>query len=188
MVLKRKFNFQYWVTIYLDDTIQWTWGCRPKWRWWNLWKRWQVQELPPQGEPTHVQKSSSCRLFIGLAKEMCSSVFSTWRNPNIGALLCHSTCSRKPLGLLLAMVCCIQQGLWALTKAFCRPPAINRGKGQVLPRDRPCPRVETLYIFNGMVNIALSRHHSTKRRATGRRTFCASSPVREITIGSELYS
>jgi len=53
----------------------------------------------------------------------------------------------KPLGLLPAMVCYIQRGLRALTKAFCRPPATKRGKGQVLPRDGPWPRVEMPYTY-----------------------------------------
>ena len=53
----------------------------------------------------------------------------------------------KPLGLLLAMICCIQRGLWALTEAFRRPPVIKRGKGQVLPCDGPCPRMEMPYTY-----------------------------------------
>ena len=40
------------------------------------------------------------------------------------------------------MVCWIQWGLRVLTKTFCRPPAMKRGKGIVLPHDRPNPRVE----------------------------------------------
>jgi len=48
----------------------------------------------------------------------------------------------KPLGLLPAMVCCIQLGLQALTEAFCRQPTTKREKGQVLPLNRPFPRME----------------------------------------------
>jgi len=43
------------------------------------------------------------------------------------------------------MVCGIQHDLLALTEAFCRPLATKRGKGQVFPCDRPCPRVEMQY-------------------------------------------
>ena len=43
------------------------------------------------------------------------------------------------IGLLPAMVCCIQRGLRGLTEAFCRPPAMKRGKGTILPRDGPNP-------------------------------------------------
>ena len=39
------------------------------------------------------------------------------------------------LGLLPAMVCCIQRGFRALTKAFCRPPTTKRGKGTILPQN-----------------------------------------------------
>ena len=53
----------------------------------------------------------------------------------------------KPLRLLPAMVCGIQRGLRTLTKAFCRPPATKREKWQVLPRDRPYPRVEMPYTY-----------------------------------------
>ena len=35
----------------------------------------------------------------------------------------------RSLGLLPAMVCCIQRGLRALTEAFCRPPMMKRDKG-----------------------------------------------------------
>ena len=45
-----------------------------------------------------------------------------------------------------------------------------------------------MYILDGMVHDALSHHHSTGRRATGGRSFCASSPIREITMGADLYS
>ena len=53
----------------------------------------------------------------------------------------------KPLGLLPAIVCGIQRGLRALTEAFFRPPAIKRGKGQVLPHDGPFPRVKMPYTY-----------------------------------------
>ena len=53
----------------------------------------------------------------------------------------------KPLGLLPNMVCCIQRGLWALTEGFCRPSATKRGKGQVVPRDGSCPRLEMPYTY-----------------------------------------
>jgi len=53
----------------------------------------------------------------------------------------------KHLGLLPVMVYCIQRGLRALTEAFCRSSATKRGKGQVLPRDGPCPRVEMPYTY-----------------------------------------
>jgi len=51
------------------------------------------------------------------------------------------------LGLLPAMVCCIQRGLRVLTEAFCRPMASRRGKGAVLPRDGPNPRVGLPYTY-----------------------------------------
>jgi len=35
----------------------------------------------------------------------------------------------KPIRLLPTMVCCIQRGLRALTKVFCRPVAAKRGNG-----------------------------------------------------------
>jgi len=41
----------------------------------------------------------------------------------------------RSLGLLLAMVCCTQHGLRALTEAFRGPPVMKRRKGIVLPRD-----------------------------------------------------
>ena len=53
----------------------------------------------------------------------------------------------RSLGLLPAMVCCIQRGLRALTEAFCRPPTIKRGKGTILPRDRPNPRIGLPYTY-----------------------------------------
>ena len=53
----------------------------------------------------------------------------------------------RSLGLLLAMVCCIQRGLRALTEAFCRPPTTKQGKGTVLPRDRPNPRIDLPYTY-----------------------------------------
>ena len=43
----------------------------------GIYEKGQVQELPPSGESTYVQKSPSCRLLTGLAEEMCSSVSST---------------------------------------------------------------------------------------------------------------
>ena len=51
------------------------------------------------------------------------------------------------LGLLLTMVCCIQRGIHALTEAFCRPPTTKRGKGTVLPRDGPNPRIGLPYTY-----------------------------------------
>jgi len=51
------------------------------------------------------------------------------------------------LGLLPAMVCCIQRGLRALTEAFCRPSVSRRGKGAVLPCDGPNPRVGLPYTY-----------------------------------------
>ena len=45
------------------------------------------------------------------------------------------------LGLLSAMVCCIQRSLRALTEAFCRPPTTKRGKGTILPCDGSNPRI-----------------------------------------------
>jgi len=51
------------------------------------------------------------------------------------------------LGLLPAMVCCIQRGLRALTEAFCRPPATRRGKGAILPCDGPNPRIGLPYTY-----------------------------------------
>jgi len=53
----------------------------------------------------------------------------------------------RSLGLLPAMVCCIQRGLRALTEAFCRPPTTKRGKGTVLPRDGPNPRIGLPYTY-----------------------------------------
>ena len=53
----------------------------------------------------------------------------------------------RSLGLLPTMVFCIQRGLHVLTEAFCRPPTTKRGKGIVLPRDGPNPRVEMLYTY-----------------------------------------
>jgi len=47
----------------------------------------------------------------------------------------------RSLGLLLAMVCIIQRGFRALTEAFCRPLATKRGKGTILSRDGPNPRI-----------------------------------------------
>ena len=54
---------------------------------------------------------------------------------------------RRPLRLLPAMVCCIQCGLRTLTKALCRPLTTRRGMGQILPCDRPCPRVELPFTY-----------------------------------------
>ena len=42
---------------------------------------------------------------------------------------------------------CIQCGLQALTKAFCRPQATKRGNGQVQSCNGPCPRVELPYMY-----------------------------------------
>ena len=53
----------------------------------------------------------------------------------------------RSLGLLLAMVCCIQQGLRILTVAICRPPVTKRGKETVLPRDGSNPRVGMPYTY-----------------------------------------
>jgi len=52
-----------------------------------------------------------------------------------------------PLGLLPAMVCCIQRGLRALTEAFCRPPATKRGKGATSPCDGPNSRIGLPYTY-----------------------------------------
>ena len=57
--------------------------------------------------------------------------------------LAHS----KPLGLLLAMVCGIQHGLGVLIETFCRPSTTKRRKGQMLPHNRPRPRVEKSYTY-----------------------------------------
>ena len=51
------------------------------------------------------------------------------------------------LGLLPAMVCCIQRGLHSLTEAFYRPSATKRGKGTILPCDGPNPRVGLLCTY-----------------------------------------
>ena len=51
----------------------------------------------------------------------------------------------RSLGLLPAMVCCIQRGIRALTEAFCRPPTTKRGKGAASPRDGPNPKVGLSY-------------------------------------------
>jgi len=51
------------------------------------------------------------------------------------------------LGLLPAMVCCIQRGLRALTEGFCRPPMTKRGKGTILPRNGPNPRIGLPYTY-----------------------------------------
>ena len=53
----------------------------------------------------------------------------------------------RSLGLLPVMVCCIQRGLRALTEAFCRPPMTKRGKGTILPRDGPNPRIGLPYTY-----------------------------------------
>jgi len=52
----------------------------------------------------------------------------------------------RSLGLLPAM-CCIQRGLRALMEAFCRPPTTKRGKGTILPRDGPNPRIGLPYTY-----------------------------------------
>ena len=51
------------------------------------------------------------------------------------------------LGLLSAIVCCIQRDLRALMKAFCRPATKKRGKGTVLPRDGPNLRIGLPYAY-----------------------------------------
>ena len=53
----------------------------------------------------------------------------------------------RSLGLLSAMVCYIQRGLRALTEAFCRPSTMKRGKGTILPRDGPNPRIGLPYTY-----------------------------------------
>ena len=53
----------------------------------------------------------------------------------------------RSLGLLPAMVCCIQRGFHALTEAFCRPPTMKSGKGTILPRDGPNPRIGLPYTY-----------------------------------------
>jgi len=53
----------------------------------------------------------------------------------------------RSLGLLPVMVCCIQRGLCALTEAFCRSPTTKRGKGTILPRDGPNPRIGLPYTY-----------------------------------------
>ena len=53
----------------------------------------------------------------------------------------------RSLGLLPAMVCCIQRGLRALMEAFCRPPTTKRGKGTILPCDGPNPRMGLPYTY-----------------------------------------
>jgi len=61
-------------------------------------------------------------------------------------LTVHLVHSRS-LWLLPAMVCYIQLGLHALTEAFYRPPTTKKGKGTVLPRDGPNPRVGLPYTY-----------------------------------------
>ena len=53
----------------------------------------------------------------------------------------------RSLGLLLAMVYCIQQGLRALTEAFCRSLTTKRGKDTILPRDGLNPRIGFSYTY-----------------------------------------
>ena len=65
----------------------------------------------------------------------------------MGAFSCIQLAHGKPLGLLPAMVCSIQQGLQVLTEAFCRPPDTKRSKKQVLPHEGPCPKVEMPYTY-----------------------------------------
>ena len=43
--------------------------------------------------------------------------------------------------------CVIFRGLRALTEAFCRPPTTKRGKGTILPRDGPNPRIGLPYTY-----------------------------------------
>jgi len=112
------------------------------------------EKLPPPGETSHIQKSSPRRLPISLLKKCV--VLSPPHDRILSWVLLPAVqlAHGKPLGLLPAMVCDIQRSLRALIEAFCRPPATKRGKGQVLPRDGPCPRVEMPYTYL-MVRFAL---------------------------------
>jgi len=67
----------------------------------------------------------------------------------------------RSLGLLQAMVCCIQRGLRALTEAFCRPPMTKREKGTILPRDGPNPRIGLPYLLDVMVSSSLPSYYSS---------------------------
>ena len=54
----------------------------------------------------------------------------------------------RALGLLPAMVCCIQHGLLTLMDVFCREAITKKiGKELVLPLDGPCPRVELSHTY-----------------------------------------
>ena len=53
----------------------------------------------------------------------------------------------RSLGLLPTMVCCIQRALHALMEAFCRPLTTKRGKGNILPRDGPDPKIGLPYTY-----------------------------------------
>ena len=68
----------------------------------------------------------------------------------------------RSLGLLPAMVCYIQQGLRAFTEAFFRLSTTKKGKGTILPRDGPNPRIGFPYTYlTGMVRSSLSSYYSS---------------------------
>ena len=85
-------------------------------------------------------------LLVWLKRCVVPSSFSDVVLPTVLLPAVCLVCGRS-LGLLPAMVCCIQRGLRVLTEAFCRPPMTKRGKGIILPRDGPDPRINLPYTY-----------------------------------------
>ena len=87
------------------------------------------------------------RLSISLVEEVRSVVSFQYAILPTALLPAVRLEHDRSLGLLPAIVCCIQRGLHALTEAFCRPPTMKRGKGTVLPCDRPNPMIGLPYTY-----------------------------------------
>ena len=85
-------------------------------------------------------------LSVWLKKCMASSPSSDFILPTV-LLLVVRLVHGHSLGLLPAMVCCIQRGLHVLTEAFCRPLTTKRKKGTILPPDGPNPRIRLSYTY-----------------------------------------
>ena len=85
-------------------------------------------------------------LSVWLKRCVVSSSYSDVVLPTVLLLVVRLAHDRS-LGLLPAMVCCIQRGLRALTEVFCRSPTTKRGKETILPRDGLNPRIGLPYNY-----------------------------------------
>jgi len=84
---------------------------------------------------------------IGLVEEVCSPVSFQRHHFTDGTASDHSLGARS-LSQATFGYGMLHTARYSCTKeAFCRPPATKRGKGTVLPRNGPNPRVGTPYTY-----------------------------------------